>query len=121
MGFIGTGTQGRGLLNNFLNQPDTQVLAVCDVDTTRREHHRKIVDEFYSIKQDKAYKGCAEYKEFQDLLARKDIDAVVIAAASTVNVIHDARVIAVSFQQACDGNPKGLRACSVVSLLRRDV
>jgi hypothetical protein len=46
LGFIGTGTQGRGLLNNFLNQPDTQVLAVCDVDTTRREHHRKIADEF---------------------------------------------------------------------------
>src|SRR5215475_9318021 len=73
LGFIGTGTQGRGLLNNFLNQPGTQVLAVCDVDTTRREHHRKLVDDFYSIKQDKEYKGCAEYKEFQDLLARQDI------------------------------------------------
>ena len=79
LGFIGTGTQGRGLLNNFLAQPDTQVLAVCDVDTTRREHHRKIVEEFYSIKQDKQFKGCSEYKEFHDLLARKDIDAVVIA------------------------------------------
>src|SRR5579859_6658123 len=79
LGFIGTGTQGRGLLNNFLNQPDTQVLAVCDVDTTRREHHKKIVDEFYSIKQDKDYKGCAEYKEFRELLGRTDIDAVVIA------------------------------------------
>jgi len=44
------------------------VLAVCDVDTTRREHHRKIADEFYSIKQDKEYKGCAEYKEFHELL-----------------------------------------------------
>src|SRR5262252_3398588 len=63
LGFIGTGTQGRGLLNNFLNQPNTQVLAVCDVDTTRREHHRKIADDFYSAKQDKDYKGCAEYKE----------------------------------------------------------
>ena len=79
LGFIGTGTQGRGLLNNFLNQPDTQVVAVCDVDTTRREHHQKIADEFYSIKQDKEYKGCAQYKEFEELLARKDIDAVVIA------------------------------------------
>src|SRR5579883_1361135 len=79
LGFIGTGTQGRGLLNNFLNQPDTQVLAVCDVDTTRREHHKKIVDEFYSIKQDKEYKGCAAYPDFHELLARKDIDAVVIA------------------------------------------
>jgi predicted dehydrogenase len=55
------------------------VLAVCDVDTTRREHHKKIVDEFYSIKGNKEFKGCAAYKEFQELTARKDIDAVVIA------------------------------------------
>src|SRR5450759_2805701 len=78
MGFIGTGTQGRGLLNNFLAMPDTQVVAVCNVDTTRRDHHRKIVDEFYSVKGNKDFKGCTAYKEFGDLLARKDIDAVVI-------------------------------------------
>src|ERR1043165_2186734 len=79
LGFIGTGTQGRGLLHNFLKQPDTQVVAVCDVDTTRREHHRKIVDDFYSAKGNKEVKACAEYKEFPELIARQDIDAVVIA------------------------------------------
>jgi predicted dehydrogenase len=79
LGFIGVGTQGRGLLSNFLGQPNTQVVAVCDVDTTRREHSRKTVDEFYSIKGNKEYKGCAEHKEFPELIARKDIDAVVIA------------------------------------------
>src|SRR3989442_1077309 len=56
LGFIGTGTQGRGLLNNFLNHPDTQVVAVSDVDTTRREHHRKLAEEFYTIK------GTTEFK-----------------------------------------------------------
>jgi len=79
LGFIGTGTQGRGLLNNFLRQPDTRVLAVCDVDTNRREHHRKIVDEFYRAQQSDKSSACAEYKDFRDLLARKDVDAVVIA------------------------------------------
>ena len=79
LGFIGTGTQGRGLLQNFLNHSDAQVVAVCDVDTTRREYHRKIVEEFYSIKKDTEFKGCAEYKEFPDVIARPDIDAVVIA------------------------------------------
>src|ERR1041384_6132523 len=79
LGFIGTGKQGGGLLHNFLSQPGTQVLAVCDVDTTRREHFRKVVDDFYRIKGNTEYKGCAEYKEFQELLARQDIDAVVIA------------------------------------------
>src|SRR5260370_25042461 len=71
LGFIGTGTQGRGLLNNFLNQPDTQVVAVCDVDTTRREHSRKVVEEFYTAKGNQDFKACAEYKNFPDLLASK--------------------------------------------------
>jgi predicted dehydrogenase len=79
LGFIGMGTQGRGLLQGFLNHSDTQVVAVCDVDTTRREHHRKMVEEHYSIKQDTEFKGCTEYKEFADMIARPDIDAVVIA------------------------------------------
>ncbi len=79
LGFIGVGKQGGDLLGNFLNQPDTQVLAVCDVDTTRREHHKKRVDDFYSAKGNKEYKGCAEYKDFRQLLERKDIDAVVVA------------------------------------------
>src|ERR1041385_2954794 len=72
LGFIGTGTQGRGLLNNFLRQPDTRVLAVCDVDTTRREHHRKVVDDFYSAQSGEKSGGCAAYPEFRELLARKD-------------------------------------------------
>jgi predicted dehydrogenase len=80
MGFIGNGTQGRGLLGNFLNQADTQVLAVCDVDTTRREHSGKTVNDFYRAKGNTDSKACAEYKEFQELIARPDIDAVVIAA-----------------------------------------
>src|SRR5271157_801624 len=80
LGFIGTGTQGGGLRGGFLTHPNTQVVAVCDVDTTRREHHRKKTDEFYSAKGDTTYKGCAGYKEFPELLARPDIDAVVIAA-----------------------------------------
>ncbi len=79
LGFIGTGTQGRGLLQNFLNHSTTQVLAVCDVDTKRREHHRQIVENFYKTKQDSDFKSCTEYKEFGELLERKDIDAVVIA------------------------------------------
>jgi len=80
LGCIGVGTQGRGLLGGFLSQPNTRVVAVCDVDTTRREHSRKTVDEFYTARTGTTSKDCAEYKEFKELLARKDIDAVVIAA-----------------------------------------
>ena len=80
LGFIGVGTQGRGLMGGFLNKKETQTVAVCDVDTTRRENAQKIVESFYA-KQNPAgaYTGCAAYKDFRELLERKDIDAVVIA------------------------------------------
>jgi predicted dehydrogenase len=71
LGFIGLGTMNRGHLNHFLGQDDVQVLAVCDVDTTRREAAKQTVET--------KYKGCTGYKDFRELLARKDIDAVVIA------------------------------------------
>ncbi len=79
MGFIGVGTQGRGLLNGFLHSKETQVLAVCDVDTTRREHSQKTIENYYNQQANKDYKGCATYLDFRELLARKDIDAVCIA------------------------------------------
>jgi len=80
LGFIGMGTQNRGLMSGFLNKKETQTLAVCDVDTTRRENAKRIVEEFYGKQTDSgSYKGCAAYHDFREVLARKDIDAVVIA------------------------------------------
>jgi predicted dehydrogenase len=80
LGFIGIGKQARGHLNYFLNQKDTQVLAVCDVDTTRRDAAQKSVEKKYAEqKKSGAYKGCDAYIDFRELLGRKDIDAVVIA------------------------------------------
>lgn len=80
MGFIGMGTQARGLLGAFLGQ-NTQVLAVCDVDTTRREAARQRVEEHNARKAGAGDKpaSCAAYNDFRDLLARQDIDAVCIA------------------------------------------
>jgi predicted dehydrogenase len=80
LGFIGVGKQGRHLLNSFLPHGNVQIVAVNDVDTTRRLHHKKLVEEFYSAKGNKDYQGCDEYKDFREVIARKDIDAVVIAA-----------------------------------------
>ena len=80
MGFIGMGSQARGLLGGFLGQ-NTQVVAVCDVDTSRREAAKQRVDEFYAAQKSTGAKpaGCAAYNDFRDLIARPDIDAVCIA------------------------------------------
>ncbi|MBI3881491.1 MAG: Gfo/Idh/MocA family oxidoreductase [Verrucomicrobia bacterium] len=80
MGFIGNGKQAGGLLGGFLNRADTQVVAVCDVDTTRREAAKKTVEAYYAKKTPGGtFKGCDAYTDFHAVLARKDIDAVCIA------------------------------------------
>jgi predicted dehydrogenase len=80
LGFIGVGTMGRGHLDAFLNRPDVQVVAVCDVVAERRDHAVRTVETRYAAEKGKGtYTGCPSYNDFRDLLARKDIDAVVIA------------------------------------------
>ncbi len=79
LGFIGMGIQNRGLLNGFINRDDTRVVAVCDVDTSRREDAKGRVDRHHFKKTGSMARDCAAYGRFEDLLARNDIDAVVIA------------------------------------------
>jgi len=79
MGFIGMGKQNKGLLNNFMNQRDVQVVAVCDVDTTRRTAAHERVLEHYAARPDSGGGDCAAYVDFREVLARDDIDAVCIA------------------------------------------
>jgi predicted dehydrogenase len=73
------GKQMKGHLGACLGREEVQVLAVCDVDTTRREAAKKRVDEAYTKKAEGMYKACDAYNDFRELLARKDIDAVFIA------------------------------------------
>ena len=73
LGVIGVGIRGRNLLKGFLGDDDVRVLAVCDADTTRREHTRAMIDEKYENTD------CAAYADYHELLARDDIDAVIIA------------------------------------------
>ena len=78
-GCIGVGKQMGGLMSGFLSKPETQLVAVCDVDTTRREDGKKKVEDFYKKQWGEGYKGCSTHNDFRELLGRKDIDAVVIA------------------------------------------
>ena len=89
MGFIGIGGQGRGhllggawtyLTGGYAGRKDVQVLAVCDVWRNRREEASQRVNEHYTQVYGKGgYKACKAYTDFRDVLARDDIDAVLIA------------------------------------------
>lgn len=74
MGMIGTGGHCMDWnLPPFLAMEDVRVLAVCDVDKNRMAQAKKVVDEHYQNSD------CSANDDFRDLLARKDIDAVMIS------------------------------------------
>ncbi|MGA2592498.1 MAG: Gfo/Idh/MocA family oxidoreductase [Bryobacteraceae bacterium] len=105
MGVIGTGNQGTNDLWDLLEDERVQVVAVCDVNRESpgywdgaiagREPARQIVEWTYAReKRSGAYKGCAAYEDFRQLLARTDIDAVLIALPDhwhSIPVIEAAR------------------------------
>jgi predicted dehydrogenase len=72
LGSIGVGSMGRGDMKGLMKSEGVQVLAVCDVFEDRRNQAKGIVDDQYKNSD------CKTYKDFQDVLARKDIDAVCI-------------------------------------------
>ena len=77
LGFIGLGQQAMYLLSSFIKMDDVQVLAGCDVYDIKRDRFVKRVSEHYADKL-KNFKP-EVYEDYQELLARPDIDAVVIA------------------------------------------
>lgn len=79
VGLIGKGAMGSGHLQRLVGDPAFQLLAVCDVDAVRRDAGRARVDEHYAAARASGqYKGCSAYNDYRELLARADIDAVVI-------------------------------------------
>lgn len=88
LGFIGVGMMGRGHLGGFLGQDDVQVVAVCDIEGTRRENAQQQVENRYAERTKSGqFKGCTAYVDFRELLQREDIDAVVIATPDHMHVI----------------------------------
>ena len=89
MGFIGLGGQGSGHLfggawtyvtGGYLGRDDVQVLGVCDVWQNKRDAAKKRVNDYYAQKLGKgSYHACEAYRDFRELLARDDIDAVLMA------------------------------------------
>jgi len=80
MGLIGCGGMGRGDMGEFLGMPDVQVLAVADPDVVQRNAAQKDVEQRYAAESvSGAYKGCAAYNDFRELLARDDIDCIIQA------------------------------------------
>ncbi len=94
LGCIGVGGMGTNNMMGFMTHADAQVVAVCDPETGSKGYNHwynkdgwlgrepavKRVNEHYAQAiRSGQFKGCDGYRDFRDLLAREDIDAVMIA------------------------------------------
>jgi len=70
LGIIGVNGMGRSNLANCAKYPDVAVTAICDVAKDRRDA---------ALAEHPSAKGHNDYRE---LLARRDVDAVIIDAAA---------------------------------------
>jgi predicted dehydrogenase len=58
---------------------DNRIVAVCDLSQERIELGKQFVDEEYAKKLGRPYTGTQGYSDYRELLANKDIDAVLIS------------------------------------------
>jgi predicted dehydrogenase len=72
IGAIGIGDQGTNDLKGFLQLPNAQIVAVCDVSRPARQRGLTLVNDKYGNSD------CGAYHDFQDMLQRKDIDAISV-------------------------------------------
>jgi len=73
LGVIGMGWQGPNNTQSFLAEADCQVVAACDLDANHLQDALNLVNDHYQTKD------CKGYHDYHELLARPDIDAVMIA------------------------------------------
>src|ERR1700729_2341383 len=80
IGAIGVGRISRGHdMPAILKVDNARIMAVCDLSADRVVQGKQYVNAFYAKKTGKPYDGVTGYAPYRDLLANKDIDAVVIS------------------------------------------
>jgi Oxidoreductase family, NAD-binding Rossmann fold/Oxidoreductase family, C-terminal alpha/beta domain len=95
IGAIGVGRISRGHdLPGIWQFDQARIMAVCDLDANRVEAGKTLINGYYAKKTGKPYDGVTGYHNYHDLLANKDIDAVVIStpdhqhAILAVDAVH---------------------------------
>jgi len=77
LGFIGVGKRSLNLMRGMIKIPGVRVVATSDVYARKNQRFARMVKDYYNEHGEKV--DVKMYKHYQDLLASKDVDAVVIA------------------------------------------
>ena len=97
---INIGVIGTGRIAHEWDIPGTaqwdlaNIMAVCDLDSNRIKQGKEFIDGIYAKKKGTSYNGTKTFENYQDLLADKDIDAVLICTPDhwhALAAIHAAR------------------------------
>ncbi len=110
MGFIGVGNRGSELLGLFMQQPDCEVVALCDVYEPYMQRDRSNVNqrwlEIYGSKipkmNEQFQKKPKLYKDFRKLLEDKDVDAVCIATPDHWHAVQTIEAIRAGKDVYCE-------------------
>lgn len=89
IGFIGCGQQGLNDFGGFASVPGVQVAACCDVDSMKQIRFKKRVEGWQA--SNSVAQRCDMYEQYEQLLERKDIDAIEVATPDhwhALNTIH---------------------------------
>lgn len=81
IGAIGVGRISRvhDMKETFNYHDQARIIAVCDLDSKRVASGIDYVDKAYTERTGKDYKGTRGYGNYHELLARPDIDAVIVS------------------------------------------
>ena len=70
---IGSGSQGRGDLNEFLKLDNVQPIAICDIDDSQAAKAKKMIDDKMGNND------CRVYKDFREILEKEKPDTALLA------------------------------------------
>lgn len=80
-GLIGCGGMGASNMRTFMNHPEVEIAALCDVDENRIPGDFKAVSDKYGKKPE-------IYRDYRKMLERKDVDAVIVGSPDHWHALH---------------------------------
>ncbi|HEY2018189.1 MAG TPA: Gfo/Idh/MocA family oxidoreductase [Bryobacteraceae bacterium] len=106
-GMIGTGNRGSYVLGIILQQPDVKVTALCDIKPDRLDKAASAA----------ARDNPATFRDYHELLARKDVDVVFIDSPCDLHVEMAIAALQAGKHVYCE-KPAGITAESIARLIK---